>query len=79
MSEYIAPLLARLGYWLVGFGLMCVTASARRAALWQWLASPSATAAVGIGAVVDLNSKAQTDEIARRHAKPSTRRRWEVG
>lgn len=71
-----APLRVRCGYYAVGLGLMLTTSRSRRASVFEWVCAPSSLCALGVRAVTDLNRKAETDEIARRHAKPSTRKLW---
>lgn len=61
--------MTKLGPWLVGFGLWL---SQRERQPWRTLPP---FALVGRGAIVKLNDVWQQAEIARRHAKPSKRKR----
>jgi len=60
----------RLALWCIGFGLWALTPRAKRKALWD-----TRLVHIGRNAVLALNAAATRDELARRHAKPSTRKR----
>ncbi len=60
----------RVAHQLIGLGLWLATPKARRAVF-----ADVDLVALGRWAVVQLNSQHQASEMARRHAKPSTRKR----
>lgn len=65
-----APFTHRIGHRLIGLGLWLVTLPTLRPPLWHFAARQT-----GAGAVRIVNDGLERQELARRHAKPSSRKR----